>query len=111
MPSHRTAIPTPGQSSTGSLNVKACLSCVARSSASYRYTLTAARKFEAAFAKRASAWGRGYNRSWRELRAEHLAREPYCAACAERGIGRQTTMVDHIIAVRQRPEIRLDSDS
>jgi 5-methylcytosine-specific restriction protein A len=46
-----------------------------------------------------------------ETRSKHLAREPYCAACAERGIERQATMVEHIIAVRQGPEIRLDSDN
>jgi 5-methylcytosine-specific restriction protein A len=51
---------------------------------------------------------RGYDKSWRELRAEVLAEEPYCRDCARRGIERRATMVDHIVSIREAPELRLE---
>ena len=47
---------------------------------------------------------RGYDQAWRELRAAHLALEPYCRACAKAGRQVREIMVDH----RQAPERRLD---
>jgi 5-methylcytosine-specific restriction endonuclease McrA len=42
------------------------------------------------------------------LRAEHLARQPNCSACAEEGKQRAAKVVDHIRSVREHPELRLD---
>ena len=45
---------------------------------------------------------------WRALRAAHLAEEPMCRMCARIGVDRPAQMVDHIEAVREAPERRLD---
>jgi len=41
---------------------------------------------------RPSAAKRGYDREWREIRAEHLAMYPFCVVC-----GLPATDVDHIV--------------
>jgi 5-methylcytosine-specific restriction endonuclease McrA len=56
----------------------------------------------------ASAAARGYDKDWRELRNAHLAEEPYCRHCAQRGIERWAQTVDHIESIREAPERRLD---
>jgi len=65
-------------------------------------------KFEKAFAPRQSARGRGYNKDWEQLRAEHLARQPFCSTCADAGVTRVAKIVDHVQSIRQHPELRLD---
>ncbi len=56
---------------------------------------------------RPSAGRRGYDRDWRELRADHLRREPYCRLCAQRGVTQPARIVDHILAIAERPDLRL----
>jgi 5-methylcytosine-specific restriction endonuclease McrA len=65
-------------------------------------------KFEKAFAPRQSAWGRGYDGSWQQLRKQHLASHPFCSACADEGVTRIARVVDHIQSLRERPDLRLD---
>lgn len=47
-------------------------------------------------AGRGSAAQRGYGSRWRRLRAYLLTIEPVCRACAQQGITRAATDVDHI---------------
>ncbi len=54
-------------------------------------------------ANRPSAAKRGYDNSWRTLRAKHLVAHPYCVRCGARAI-----VADHIIPVRIAPHRRLD---
>lgn len=56
----------------------------------------------------APAAARGYDKDWRELRDAHLAEEPFCRHCAQRGIERRARTVDHIESIRKAPERRLD---
>lgn len=51
-------------------------------------------------AKRPSAAKRGYNGEWRKARTEYLQAHPYCRACAQNGITRLASVVDHIIPHR-----------
>jgi 5-methylcytosine-specific restriction protein A len=57
---------------------------------------------------RLSAWKRGYDDTWRKLRIMHLAREPLCRFCAEKGIVEPAEVVDHIETIEARPDLRLD---
>jgi len=68
-------------------------------------------RFDAKLRPRASAWARGYDKEWHHLRRAHLALEPRCAACAALGRAIPATIVDHIIAVVERPDLRLDPDN
>jgi hypothetical protein len=34
---------------------------------------------------------------WRRVRADHLAREPWCAECAKRGVRTKANVVDHVL--------------
>jgi 5-methylcytosine-specific restriction protein A len=54
---------------------------------------------------RPSARRRGYDRLWAKVRAQHLAEFPLCS---EPGCGDLATVADHIISIRQRPDLRLD---
>ena len=56
---------------------------------------------------RGSASKRGYDAAWRRARAEHLEIEPLCRFCKEVGLIVSATTVDHIIPIRQRPDLRL----
>lgn len=51
---------------------------------------------------------RGYDRTWEKLRAMHLAEEPYCRRCGERGIVTPADMVDHVVTIDEDPTRRLD---
>ena len=62
-------------------------------------------RFQALRGPRQSAWARGYDADWSELRARHLQQEPMCRFCAERGITRQAKVVDHIESIRKRPDL------
>lgn len=54
-------------------------------------------------ADRPSPQARGYDATWRELRAQWLALHPDCVDC-----GDPATLVDHIISIRKAPQRRLD---
>jgi 5-methylcytosine-specific restriction enzyme A len=62
----------------------------------------------AAGIKAPSPDARGYDKDWRMVRASVLAAEPWCRMCAERGIQTQAKLVDHIVTVRERPDLRLN---
>lgn len=51
-------------------------------------------------ARRPSARDRGYNHEWRKARVEFLAMHPHCRECAQHGVTRLATVVDHIIPHR-----------
>lgn len=59
-------------------------------------------------ARRGSSWQRGYNTEWRKLRRMHLASEPLCRFCFEKGLLVAADTVDHIIRIAVRPDLRLD---
>jgi len=50
---------------------------------------------------------RGYDADWQALRLAHLADEPLCRFCRERGITKPAEVVDHIIPISERPDLRL----
>jgi 5-methylcytosine-specific restriction endonuclease McrA len=54
---------------------------------------------------RGNAAERGYDADWRRVRAQHLAEHPWCSVA---GCGEPAVEVDHVISVRERPELRLD---
>jgi 5-methylcytosine-specific restriction protein A len=58
--------------------------------------------------KRPDAVARGYDGAWARLRAEVLRDEPYCRMCAAEGVMRDATLVDHVIPVAVRPDLRLN---
>lgn len=47
----------------------------------------------------------GYDRDWKRARARHLASHPRCIV---EGCTRPATDVDHILSVRERPDLRLE---
>ena len=51
------------------------------------------------------------SRSWRRLRALVLSEEPFCRYCMEVGDTTLSTVVDHIIRRRERPDLALDRDN
>lgn len=51
-------------------------------------------------ARRPTAAQRGYNHEWRKARAEYLAMHPHCRECAQHGIIRLATVVDHKVPHR-----------
>lgn len=54
--------------------------------------------------KRESSYKRGYDSDWYKIRNEYARAYPTC--CVP-GCGQPTEEVDHIIPVRQRPDLRL----
>lgn len=54
-----------------------------------------------------SAARRGYDRQWRRFRLAVLAEDPLCRFCLERGQYTPAEHVDHIIPLRERPDLRL----
>lgn len=71
------------------------------------------------FGKRDRAHDRAYDREraddvakrirssarWREVRRLQLSREPLCRACAARGETTAAAEVDHIVPIRERPDL------
>lgn len=51
--------------------------------------------------RRPSSGDRGYDADWRAVRKQFLARHPTCQC------GRPATEADHVLAVRDRPDLRL----
>jgi 5-methylcytosine-specific restriction protein A len=50
---------------------------------------------------------RGDNGAWVRLRLMVLAEEPLCRECLKLGMVEPASEVDHVISVRQAPELRL----
>jgi 5-methylcytosine-specific restriction protein A len=61
-----------------------------------------ARRKAALDQRRPSAAARGYDRAWQRCRRLFLEKNPTCAMC-----GAKATEVDHVISVRERPDLRL----
>ena len=70
--------------------------------------LQAFRQEQRLYRPEAPAAARGYDMDWRKLRAEHLAREPFCRGCLAEGVERMAVMVDHRVSIKDAPERRLD---
>jgi 5-methylcytosine-specific restriction enzyme A len=51
---------------------------------------------------------RGYDATWKKLRALFIAENPICKHCDERNIITVATDVDHIIDIVKRPDLRLE---
>ena len=58
-------------------------------------------------AKRGTSTKRGYDADWRRLRQQVLAEEPHCQFCREQGRITGARDIDHIIPVREKPDLRL----
>ena len=54
---------------------------------------------------RPTAAARGYDHDWRRLRTAFLADNP---VCSEPDCEAQSTDADHVLSVKQRPDLRLD---
>ena len=61
--------------------------------------------------KRPSAPERGYDATWRKLRAIKLKRNPLCQWCLEHDVYIKATLVHHIHEVQYYPEERLSIDN
>jgi len=63
-------------------------------------------------ARRGSPAERGYDRTWQRLRKQKLRANPFCEIethCATLSFPEQlATEVDHVISIRERPELRLE---
>lgn len=59
-------------------------------------------------ARRGSAASRGYDADWRRCRAAFLLKHPLCLFCETAGRVEEATVVDHIISIEDRPDLRLD---
>lgn len=57
--------------------------------------------------RRGSARQRGYDTSWEKVRRLVLLDEPLCRFCAQRDMTVAATVVDHILSIRERPDLRL----
>jgi 5-methylcytosine-specific restriction protein A len=57
---------------------------------------------------RGTSTERGYDATWRRARKQQLARFPLCAFCLKDGLLTPATVVDHIVAIRDDPDRRLD---
>jgi 5-methylcytosine-specific restriction endonuclease McrA len=55
-------------------------------------------------ARRPSRAAQGYDEDWRKLRNAFAAKHPVC--CVP-GCGKPTREVDHILSIRERPDLRL----
>lgn len=58
--------------------------------------------------RRGSAASRGYDAAWRRLRLAFLEQNPLCLFCADTGRTVAASVVDHIITIAERPDLRLD---
>ena len=53
--------------------------------------------------QRGSAASRGYDAEWQALRRLWLEANPMCVLC-----GKPAKHVDHVLSIKQRPDLRLD---
>lgn len=56
---------------------------------------------------RPSAAERGYDQDWFRLAATIKRERPWCEDCTERGISTKTAVVDHVLSIKRRPDLRL----
>lgn len=57
---------------------------------------------------RESRHERGYDNQWAKIATAWLNSHPFCAECEHHGIIEIASVVDHVIPVRDAPELRLD---
>jgi hypothetical protein len=57
--------------------------------------------------RRGTSTERGYDVVWRRIRAMVLADEPLCRECLKKGLVEAAREVDHIIPIKQAPQLRL----
>jgi len=55
--------------------------------------------------QRPSSTDRGYDTAWRKLRAVYLRTHPVCSTPR---CGEMATDVDHVVSIRDRPDLRLE---
>ena len=70
-----------------------------------QYELERKRRFDK---NRPSRSKRGYGRDWQRVRLAHLEMEPFCRFCKERNWLVAAQVVDHIISIEERPDLRLE---
>ncbi len=58
---------------------------------------------------RPTATERGYDATWRRLRAKHLKENPLCVMCLAMGREEKATEVDHIIPHKGDDALRLEA--
>ena len=58
--------------------------------------------------RRGTAKERGYDAQWRRVRLQKLSQHPLCEMHFERGKIVAATVVDHIISIEERPDLRLE---
>lgn len=58
--------------------------------------------------ERGTPSSRGYDRDWQKLRLVILQRDPLCVFCFAQNKLTETTQVDHIRPITERPDLRLD---
>jgi 5-methylcytosine-specific restriction protein A len=57
--------------------------------------------------RRGSSAARGYDSAWQRLRKRFLRKNPLCVFCMEQGLLTEAAVVDHIITISERPDLRL----
>lgn len=62
-------------------------------------------------AYRGNSRQRGYDRNWEKVRAAYVAIHPLCEWCERNGLTVIVAEVDHIIPIKDRPDLRLDMDN
>lgn len=82
----------------GPCSVQGCPGRAVRRGRCEKHAAEAAREYREQHPDtRPSAAARGYGATWREIRARHLNRNPWCVDCAAEGQRVRGTHVDHII--------------
>lgn len=57
--------------------------------------------------RRGSSTQRGYDSAWQRLRKRFLRENPLCCFCMDDGKLTEATVVDHIVTISERPDMRL----
>ena len=57
--------------------------------------------------RRGTAHQRGYGSDWRRLSRRYRAENPFCELCESRGLLVAVQLVDHVIPVDVRPDLRM----
>lgn len=73
--------------------------------------LRTARSRVAVEPRKLSTTERGYDGTWRKLRALFIAEHPLCVECEREGRIVPATQVDHIMALSTHPQLRLEWDN
>jgi len=58
--------------------------------------------------RRGSSAARGYDVAWQRLRLAYLAQHPLCRMCEAQGRVTAASVVDHVLTIADRPDLRLD---